>query len=267
MAPHHREGIKLTRSTDHPMSIQVSFLPAHSLHLSASSHHPLRFSLTSSGGQGRKGVELGPNRLIQAGLPSQLTSLGWSVSYDPSEDPREAVAPPLPEGDAPIGRMKNPRLVSEVNRKLMGRVGDAVGKGWLPVTLGGDHSLVSYSVWSDVLLWTKLTVQGMGTVAGTKSVHPDAALIWVSLLDCDASNCCKSYKLIVQVDAHADINTPETTPSGNLHGLPVSFLLGLSGTDVAPFNSWMKPCLRPTDMYASYNPLSRVSVKAQADRS
>ncbi|KAI9637690.1 putative arginase [Dioszegia hungarica] len=163
-----------------------------------------------NGGQGRKGVELGPNRLIQAGLPSQLTSLGWSVSYDPSEDPREAVAPPLPEGDAPIGRMKNPRLVSEVNRKLMGRVGDAVGKGWLPVTLGGDHSL------------------GMGTVAGTKSVHPDAALIWV--------------------DAHADINTPETTPSGNLHGLPVSFLLGLSGTDVAPFNSWMKPCLRPTDI-------------------
>jgi arginase len=76
--------------------------------------------------------------------------------------------------------MKNPRLVSEVNRKLMGRVGDAVRMGWLPVTLGGDHSLVSYSVRSDVPLWLKLMLQGMGTVAGTKSVHPDAALIWVS---------------------------------------------------------------------------------------
>jgi arginase len=53
-----------------------------------------------------------------------------------------------------------------------------------------------------------------------------------------------------QVDAHADINTPDTTPSGNLHGCPVSFLLGLKGTNVAPFNEWMKPCLRTTDMYA-----------------
>ena len=49
--------------------------------------------------------------------------------------------------------------------------------------------------------------------------HPEAALIWI--------------------DAHADINTPETTPSGNLHGCPVSFLLGLQGCDVEPFNTWV----------------------------
>lgn len=51
-----------------------------------------------------------------------------------------------------------------------------------------------------------------------------------------------------QVDAHADINTPETTDSGNLHGCPVSFLLGLTGCDVEPFNKWVKPCLKPEDM-------------------
>jgi arginase len=68
----------------------------------------------------------------------------------------------------------------------------------------------------------------MGTVAGTKRRFPEAALIWV--------------------DAHADINTPLTTDSGNLHGCPVSFLLGLEGTDVPPFNVWLQPCLRPEDI-------------------
>jgi arginase len=51
-----------------------------------------------------------------------------------------------------------------------------------------------------------------------------------------------------QVDAHADINTPDSTTSGSLHGCPVSFLLGLSGTDVAPFNKWMAPCLKPEQL-------------------
>jgi hypothetical protein len=56
-------------------------------------------------------------------------------------------------------------------------------------------------------------------VSGSLRSHPEAALIWI--------------------DAHADINTPETTFSGNLHGCPVSFLLGLPGTDVEPFNTWV----------------------------
>ena len=61
-------------------------------------------------------------------------------------------------------------------------------------------------------------------------MHPDAAVLWI--------------------DAHADINTPSTTPSGNLHGCPVSFLLGLPGTDVAPFKDWLpaKPALQAQDI-------------------
>lgn len=50
------------------------------------------------------------------------------------------------------------------------------------------------------------------------------------------------------MDAHADINTPITTDSGNLHGCPISFLLGLKGTDIPPFNIWLQPCLRPEDL-------------------
>jgi arginase len=56
--------------------------------------------------------------------------------------------------------------------------------------------------------------------------------------------------LMPQVDAHADINTPESTDTGNLHGCPVSFLLGLAGTNVEPFSKWIKPCLKPSELSA-----------------
>ncbi|GLB34797.1 putative arginase family protein [Lyophyllum shimeji] len=106
--------------------------------------------------------------------------------------------------DPPIGILKNPRLVSRVNEAVAQVVGDHARKGELPVTLGGDHSLA------------------MGTISGTLSVHPETCVIWV--------------------DAHADINTVESTESGNLHGMPVSFLLGL-GSKIPEF-SWVKPLLK-----------------------
>ncbi|PFH54246.1 hypothetical protein AMATHDRAFT_53123 [Amanita thiersii Skay4041] len=109
------------------------------------------------------------------------------------------------EDDPPIGILKNPRLVSRVTESVAKVVGDHVRQGQLPVTLGGDHSLAT------------------GTISGTLSVHPDACVVWV--------------------DAHADINTVESTESGNIHGMPVSFLLGI-GTKVDLF-SWVKPLLKP----------------------
>ncbi|TYJ59212.1 arginase [Cryptococcus floricola] len=186
-----------------------------------------------SGGQRRAGVDLAPNKLISAGIIDQLTGLGWHVNYEsqdtfldipynplPSSSPAatgteaapslsgERMVQRLPDPD--IGIMKRPRLVSAVNEKVAKAVGDIAGRKELPVTLGGDHSLA------------------MGTIAGTKSRYPDAGVIWV--------------------DAHADINTPLTTESGNLHGCPVSFLMGLEGCDVEPFNKWLKPCLKPKDI-------------------
>jgi len=96
------------------------------------------------------------------------------------------------EVDPPIGKLKNPRLVSKVTEAVARVVGDHATRGFLSLTLGGDHSLA------------------MGTIAGTLSYvstppfnvsfdsnsrgYPDACVIWV--------------------DAHADINTPETTDSG-----------------------------------------------------
>ncbi|GFZ51896.1 Arginase [Saitozyma sp. JCM 24511] len=177
-----------------------------------------------SGGQGRSGVDLAPNRLISAGLVDQLQKLGWQVKYESAKSFADIPYNPVPTdaqythlaGDKPvnaeefptpkasiepvmvqrlpdpdIGKMKKPRLVSAVCERVAKEVGEAAAQGALPLTLGGDHSLI---------------------------------------------------------DAHADINTPGSTDSGNLHGCPVSFLLGLEGTDVEPFNQWIKPCLKPEDL-------------------
>ncbi|RDB21199.1 Arginase [Hypsizygus marmoreus] len=106
--------------------------------------------------------------------------------------------------DPPIGILKNPRLVSRVTEAVAQAVSSHARKGELPVTLGGDHSLA------------------MGTISGTLSVYPETCVVWV--------------------DAHADINTAESTGSGNIHGMPVSFLLGI-GSKVPEF-SWVKPLLK-----------------------
>ncbi|KAK2466822.1 hypothetical protein APHAL10511_001080 [Amanita phalloides] len=107
--------------------------------------------------------------------------------------------------DPPIGILKNPRFVSRVTESVAKVVGEHANKGQLPITLGGDHSLA------------------MGTISGTLSAHPDACVIWI--------------------DAHADINSLETTETGNIHGMPLSFLLGIGGK-VDAF-SWCKPLLKP----------------------
>jgi len=106
--------------------------------------------------------------------------------------------------DPPIGKLKNPRFVSRVCKSVAQVVGEHAKKGELPLTLGGDHSLA------------------MGTISGTLEAHPNACIIWI--------------------DAHADINTSETTESGNIHGMPVSFLLGL-GEKFDEF-AWVKPALK-----------------------
>ncbi|ETW86170.1 hypothetical protein HETIRDRAFT_380456 [Heterobasidion irregulare TC 32-1] len=158
-----------------------------------------------SGGQHRAGVDKGPIDLVDAGLIQQLTDLGWNVQFDGHHQFEDISA----EADPPIGKLKNPRLVSKVTEAVAKAVGEHAKQGQLPLTLGGDHSLA------------------MGTIGGTLSNYPDLTVIWV--------------------DAHADINTPETTDSGNIHGMPVSYLLSLSDStsagptpanEPAPF-SWL----------------------------
>ncbi|XP_008698757.1 arginase-2, mitochondrial isoform X2 [Ursus maritimus] len=114
---------------------------------------------------------------------------------------------PVPKDDLYKNLIVNPRSVGLANQELAEVVSRAVSSGYSCVTLGGDHSLA------------------IGTISGHARHCPDLCVIWV--------------------DAHADINTPLTTSSGNLHGQPVSFLLRELQDKVPqlPGFSWIKPCI------------------------
>ena len=83
-------------------------------------------------------MDKGPIHLVEAGLIDQLTELGWKVKFDGHHQFESINA----ASDPPIGKLKNPRLVSRVCESVAKVVGEHVKAGELPVTLGGDHSLV-----------------------------------------------------------------------------------------------------------------------------
>jgi len=146
-----------------------------------------------SGGQGKAGVDAAPTALIEAGLIDQLRSdLEFNVHHDDTVHSYDELKP---ASDPPIRNMKNPRAVSAVTQCIATQVYEHASQGRFVLTLGGDHSIA------------------VGTVAGTakamrERLGKEVAVIWV--------------------DAHADINTPETSGSGNIHGMPVAFLTGLA---------------------------------------
>ncbi|XP_004584515.2 arginase-2, mitochondrial [Ochotona princeps] len=113
----------------------------------------------------------------------------------------------VPKDDLYNNLVANPRSVGLANQELAEVVSRAVSGGHCCVTVGGDHSLA------------------IGTISGHARHCPDLCVVWV--------------------DAHADINTPLTTATGNLHGQPVSFLLRELQDKVPqlPGFSWIKPCI------------------------
>ena len=76
--------------------------------------------------------------MVEAGLVKQLEGLGWKVKFDGHHQFEEIKT----IDDPPIGILKNPRLVSRVTESVARAVGGHVAKRELPITLGGDHSLV-----------------------------------------------------------------------------------------------------------------------------
>jgi len=138
-------------------------------------------------GGNRRGVDMGPSAFRIAGLGERLTALGTTVS-----DAGDLVAP-IPETKA-FGdpRKKYIREIARVCEKLYKTSLAVLEKGGLPLVLGGDHSLAA------------------GSVAATADfIRRDGkplGLIWV--------------------DAHGDMNTPSSSGSGNVHGMPLAALLG-----------------------------------------
>jgi len=158
-----------------------------------------------SGGQCKPGVDAAPAALIESGL---LTSLREELNYKLHGDDKVHLYTDLvPQDDPPYRNMKNPKAVSAVTERIADQVYTHSREGRLVLTLGGDHSIA------------------IGTIAGSakatrERLGREIAVIWV--------------------DAHADINTPETSESGNVHGMPVAFLTGLAKEDKPEYFGWIK---------------------------
>lgn len=142
-------------------------------------------------GAGRRGVGMGPAAMRIAGLHAAIERLGHAVRD------RGDISIPAPETQPPgESKAKFLPLIADAVASVAREVESALDQGGVPLVLGGDHSIAIG------------TISGIANHLRLKSgvTPPRLGVIWF--------------------DAHADINTPETTPSGNIHGMPVSCLLG-----------------------------------------
>jgi len=138
-------------------------------------------------GADRRGVDMGPSAIRYAGLADQLEAMDKACA-DGGDVPVPRPEERDPDAGGPErGRAKFLRETREVCRDLASTVASTVGDGEFPLVLGGDHSIA------------------VGTAAGL-AADRDAGLVWF--------------------DAHGDFNTPETTPSGNVHGMSLAAILG-----------------------------------------
>jgi arginase len=97
--------------------------------------------------------------------------------------------------------------IKETCGRLAARVADAARERRVPVVLGGDHSIA------------------LGTLVGLGTLHGPGGALWF--------------------DAHGDLNTPQTSPSGNVHGMPLAAALGRAGATFAT-DSWPLPAVDPS---------------------
>jgi arginase len=144
-------------------------------------------------GSGRRGVDMGPSAIRIAGVADRLKELGHKVVDD---------------GDVVIKNMEElkvgnerARYLAEIARAsgiLARKVDRIMSLGHFPLVLGGDHSIAVGTV--------------SGIAAFAKRQGQKVGLLWI--------------------DAHGDINTPETSPSGNIHGMPLAALLGFGAGEL-----------------------------------
>ncbi len=144
-------------------------------------------------GAGRRGTDMGPSAVRLAGLHRQLERAGFTDVEDLGDTDVPAVET-LPPSDP---KAKHAEAIAKCCGVLAKQVKSIVGRGRVPVVLGGDHSLAAGSI--------------AGVSAALRKKKQSLGLLWV--------------------DAHGDINTPATTRSGNVHGMPLAALLGI-GPDV-----------------------------------
>ncbi|MBC8145945.1 MAG: arginase [bacterium] len=145
-------------------------------------------------GADRRGVDMGPSALRIADIEGKLKALGYKVEDHGDIDVRE------PE----VLKILDPRLkylpeITDSCERLARRVRTSLRGGDFPIVLGGDHSMA------------------IGTIAGVAGYCRD-----------------QGKRLgVIWVDAHSDINTSMTSPSGNIHGMPVAAAIGIGAPELA----------------------------------
>jgi arginase len=156
-------------------------------------------------GSGRRGVDMGPSAVRVADLNRKLATLGYKVT-DAGDVP-VSIAETLHFGH---GQSKFLKEILKACDQLAGLVERTLQMGQLPIVLGGDHSIA------------------MGTLAGVarhfQPQNGSAGLIWF--------------------DAHADFNTPESSPSGNVHGMPLAASVGVGPRELTALGD-ISPKVRP----------------------
>src|SRR5881296_2715742 len=144
-------------------------------------------------GQSRRGVDMGPSALRGAGLQSSIKKLGLQVEDIGNRSVKQ------PE-EMPVGekRAKYLQEIAETCSDVAAAAEKSLGEGFLPLVLGGDHSIAA------------------GVAAGV------------------ANYFRKDKKQIgyLWLDAHGDMNTPESSPSGNVHGMPLAAIMGYGATEL-----------------------------------
>jgi arginase len=145
-------------------------------------------------GQSRRGVDMGPSAVRVAGLEARLEALGHEV--EDGGNVSVAIAEQKHSGAANAKYLKEITATCTKHAELVVKTLEA---GKVPLSLGGDHSMAAGTV-SGVAEYYRRQKQRVG-------------LIWI--------------------DAHTDINTPDSSPSGNVHGMPLAALMGLWPGDLA----------------------------------
>ncbi len=145
-------------------------------------------------GQTRRGVDMGPSAVRVAGLEARLEEIGHHV--EDAGNVAVAIAEQKKEGASNAKYLKE---ITQTCTKEADLVQKTLEAGEVPLVIGGDHSVAA------------------GTVSGVSEFYrkkgQSIGLIWI--------------------DAHSDINTPDTSPSGNVHGMPLGAIMGLGLPELA----------------------------------
>jgi arginase len=156
-------------------------------------------------GASRRGTDVGPSALRIAGLGAALRRIGHDVALE-----EDIPAPAMETRHSEDKKARYKPQILDVCTRLAKRVKEVMDAGEFPLVLGGDHSIA------------------MGTVAGTaahfQERNESIGLIWF--------------------DAHGDMNVPGSSPSGNIHGMPLAHLLGKGDSDlknILGFSPKVKP--------------------------